>query len=336
MTYAPAIREQLNSISNILLDDALDYASLSRATEDYFRLLTDVVVPDGNFQQKRDPLELPTGKSIGPYWAAMCILDLCRTRQFVRGLYRALLSAQDRFPHTPVHVLYAGTGPFAALALPVITRFTPDQVQFTLMEVHPSSYEWLKHTIDSFQIQPYVRQCLHADAADFHTNDVFHILLTETMQRALDKEPQVDITRHLVKYLHPDGYLLPQSIRIDTGMIHPGNEEKRMQDLFHLPEDYIHPIQTIFELNRHTALSPALLEEVVISIPASSWVSHPALCLFTTVQVFDTVCIHPWQSGVTLPKTIRISETGTTSPSRVWFQYQTGSDPGFTYHFGKN
>ena len=85
-------------ITTSLLEDEIDFRSLSQSTDQLFRLLMEVTEMSGIESGHRQPLLLPDGKGIGPYWAAMCVNDMLRTRKFVRGLYFAIKEAQKIFP----------------------------------------------------------------------------------------------------------------------------------------------------------------------------------------------------------------------------------------------
>ena len=58
---------------------------------------------------------------------------------FLRGISSAIMEATRRFPAQPIEVLYAGTGPYASLAIPLMHRFAPSEVKFTLLEVHETA-----------------------------------------------------------------------------------------------------------------------------------------------------------------------------------------------------
>lgn len=326
------LNPKLALITSSLLEEEDHIPTIAKATSELFHLLIEITQLNPEEELHQTPILLPDGKGIGPYWAAMCINDLMRTKKFVRGLFCAIQAARKQFPGIPVHVLYAGTGPFATLALPMTTVFTADQVQFTFLEVNPFAYQMVQQTISDFGIQAFVREVVLTDATHYTPTGDVHILLSETMQRALDKEPQVAITQHLISYLHPDGFLVPESIAILAGLLNPANEMTRMQDYINPPEHYIEYLQAIFELNQDTARSfSSEFPTTSLEVSAAQAKKYPQLNLFTHIQVFDTEILTPWQSGLTLPKKISDLHPDSQTPQRFSFQYLSGDKPGF--HF---
>lgn len=84
---------------------------------------------------------LSVGKAISPRDAARGVLDFKRTAAFLLGLESAIRAALSGFDERPVHVLYAGCGPLAPLAICLMPRFPPAEVQFTLVDVHDASID---------------------------------------------------------------------------------------------------------------------------------------------------------------------------------------------------
>ena len=79
------------------------------------------------------------GLAVSPTMAAMCAADFVRTIKFMRGVHAAIDDVRKQFPDRPARVLYAGCGPYATLAVPVMTQFCPPDVTFTLLDLHPKS-----------------------------------------------------------------------------------------------------------------------------------------------------------------------------------------------------
>jgi len=81
---------------------------------------------------------LPGGKAISPRDAARCVLDAPRTSAYLRGIHAAIRTMQARFAERPIDIVYAGCGPFAALAIPMAAIFGAE-IRFTLIDIHARS-----------------------------------------------------------------------------------------------------------------------------------------------------------------------------------------------------
>jgi len=62
------------------------------------------------------------GKAVSMTTAAQCAEEYMRTQVFLRGVHQAI---QDQLSqHKSIHILYAGTGPFGLLVLPLLHAFS--------------------------------------------------------------------------------------------------------------------------------------------------------------------------------------------------------------------
>ncbi len=143
----------------------------------------------------RSATSLPVGTAISPLDAGRCLLDARRTAVYLRGVYHAIQEAQQRFPGEVIHILYAGCGPFAPLCLPLLPLFAGRAVHFTLLDVHARAIESVRAIMTALRLEEGNVDCLACDATRYHTppHRPLHVVVCETMQRALGKEPQIAI-----------------------------------------------------------------------------------------------------------------------------------------------
>lgn len=323
------LQSELARISTLLLAPASSPGAYYQVIHDYIRLLSLIYL-----MEEEDGVNLSTdlillsGKAISTNTAARCMIDFKRTAHFIRGLYKAIIACQERFPGEKIHILYAGTGPYATLALPMTTLFPPGSIEFTFLEIFPKSFDILQSTISAFKIEPFIRDCQFVDATTYipPKGTTVHILLTETMQLALRNEPQVAITHHLAPFLHPNGILVPERITVTAALINTaqlGNHTRTDGGSF---TDGILKIEELISVDRYISDQFPLLR---VSVNAEQLKHFPTLYYLTEIIIFDTEQLTFNESQLTLP--FRIRHEPLEGDTTFEFQYETGERPGFKH-----
>jgi hypothetical protein len=165
------------------------------------------------------------GLAISPTQAAMCASEHARTAAFIRGLEQAIREASGRIHGRPIRILYAGCGPYALLAIPLMSLFPAEKVRFTLLDIHKQSIESAKTVVEALGFSEYVSNYSQEDACTYRVpaDTAPDIVLSETMNACLAKEPLVTIACRLLSQADK-AVMLPSSVRIDACLMDKGKE----------------------------------------------------------------------------------------------------------------
>lgn len=310
-------------IENLLfLED--DPGALRETACAFYEILTKTTGVGGDSELEADGIAtiLKSGKAISPTDAARCVLDFTRTTKFIRGIHSAILDLKQKFPGEKIEILYAGCGPFAPLVLPHCAMFGPEEVSVTLIDVHERSIESTKKVFERFGFRDHVCELITADASLYRAvgGKKFHLIITETMQKTLEKEPQVDITLNLSNQLRENGIFIPQKITITACLANIQNEFLKgfaRQRIL---------LGTIFELS---ADSKDILKPRTIEMPNVD-TAGMSLMLLTNILVFGNYRLEDYQSGITYA-TILHDLPGSEPGDKIEFHYVPGENPGFKY-----
>lgn len=317
----------LHQITQVLLAEELDFAELRQAVVAYRELLMQQNQLMDSSEESRADIELDTGKAIGTTWAALCIDDLIRTKRFVKGLYEAVSQLLDK-KEGPIVILYAGTGPFATLALPLTTLFREDQLQIRALEINPVSCRYLRQLIISLQVEGYFKSIEQVDASTYKIPraDTIDILLSETMQRGLEKEPQVAIMCNLLPQLRREALMIPESIQLSIGTrLYP--DESSLQVIYQ-------PFIPVFKLDKDS-IKMQWQSGRALKFPAQQYrltktqsIHSKDLVLLTHISVFGREKLAPGESGITLPVKLPSLQHPGEKQVIIELVYEGGKDPG--------
>jgi len=336
------MNSDLNELKKITLEilnpgkALIDLIPQAAALRDFFERRTHFRI-DRERDIAAGETRLDNGLAISPTLAAMCLREPFRTLAFIRGLNEAIRDAMR--PGLPVRVLYAGCGPYALLALPLMTVFSREQLVFALLEIHPESLDRALALIDSFGFAHYLESAVCTDATRYQiaADSKPDVIVSETMAVCLHNEPQVAIARHLLTQA-PDARMVPQSVSVEACLLNWSKEHVIMPadhagDI-PLPERDRICLGKIFELDSANIRSWEKIEGD--RLPAGS-VNIPLLLesryqpyLLTRIVVYGNTCLHDYDCSLTVPQRLSVNPTFAGGEA-LQFNYKLGSYPELVY-----
>jgi len=279
----------------------------------------------------RSAISLAAGCAISPLDAGRCLLDARRTVAYLRGVYGAIQEAQQRFPREVIHVLYAGCGPFAPLCLPLLPLLAGKAIHFTLLDAHARAIESVETILAALQLKGATVDCVVCDATRYHNPDCrpLHVVVSETMQRALEKEPQAAILMNTAPQLAVGGLMVPEMIAVDA-VLTDLSQELGGNGVAAGPWSGCIPLGRILEVDRERACAwfaagiSSHLPPTRIALPSVVPAQY-SLVLATTIRTFGAHVLQEYESGLTNPLMLK----GWRAGEELEFTYRLGKKPGF-------
>lgn len=344
------------SLNNSETINAQDIANLKRIAQDILdpeKTLTDLIPRIDDLRallEKRSLLKLEpeinlgegrtlldSGLAVSPLMAAFCAREVFRSAAFIKGAGAAVQDAarQDR----PVQVLYAGCGPFALLALPLLAVFSAQQVMFTLIDIHPESLHYAQQLIDGFGFSGHIVEYVCTDATRYQipSDSIPDVIVSETMNVCLGKEPQVSIARHLLAQA-PDAIMVPQAVYVEACLLDqskehapydPAQEDKLIEPV----RDRIY-LGKIFQLDAQSIrqwanITADRLPAATIKIPIPLQDRYQ-LRLLTRIAVYGQTCLQDYDSSLNLPQRLP-GNPSFVGGETLQFHYKLGPYPGLVH-----
>jgi len=300
-----------------LLDSLLDECSSREALDDAAAELYDLFLSISGGHSSADTA-LASGTALSPSAAATCTRDGMRTAMFARGLRDAIAEAQRRFRGETIEVLYAGTGPFAALAVALMTILSASEVRFTLIDCHEESLASVRTVLRHFGFKKFVRAIVAADASVYRLSTQVHVVVAEMMQRALGVEPQVEVFRNLASQLRANAILVPEQVTVDLVLGDPQLA----------PGSFV---GTVAELSDAMLCAPDRRNRIDVRTLTLGRVPLAASAMYaTTIRAFGRHVLREFDSGLTHPEVVR-DLLNLREGERIAFWYEIGARPGIRW-----
>lgn len=316
-------RTELAAIAAALCDPRRSLASLVGETVQLRQL---VERHSGLAMDRQDGLRdgesfLPSGWAISPVQAGLCAREPYRSAAFIQGLALAVRERLDVSGGRPVRVLYAGCGPFALLALPVMAVLDASEVQFAILDVHAETLDYARELIAALGLDSHVAEYLCADAAAYQmpAGAMPDVIVSETMNTALGKEPQVAILRNLHAQA-PAAALLPAAVIVYLGLDRrsPGEPCTDWGRVFTLDADALRAWQG--EPGDTLPAASIRLPDVLDEAPR----------LLTRIRVHGDIVLGDHACSLNLPLALP-GKPSLAGGSVLDFRYRLGSQPGLVF-----
>lgn len=340
----------IESISDTILDKTSSPQQLHDALNAFTTTCSNFsgILPDPSFDAWAKDSLLPSGVAINPEAAAYCAHDYQRSVVFIRGVHAAISALKLHFADTPLEILYAGCGPFATLLLPLLGKFSPGELQITLLDIHQRSLDSAQLVLEKFGLGDRGVSTVQGDACVYNHPQKLHLIIAETMQKSLEQEPQFAVTANLAPQLIAQGVFIPQRIDVSLSLADL-EEEKIFYDNSGTSRPTLlknstkrYPIATLCSLfpdnaatqrqaAQHNPHSDKLeLEPKIVEIPRVANIEQLNAALFTRITVYESYSLEDYEAEITLP--LRCYELEPLcGGERYLVSYQLGSYPKFNF-----
>ena len=270
-----------------------------------------------------DDAKTAKGVAISPVQAAKCLQETLRSQKFMQGVKRAI---EDRLNCSDdnIHVLYAGTGPYATLLLPLLCVLKLDRVKATLIDIHPENIDAVKTLINHFDVTNNITDVVCADATEWQATEpqVFDIIISETMTALLKREPQVFIFAHLSQYLKPSGVLIPEEVSLKSWLVNQAEPDHLLGEFFKLD---INQSRALHEGDTSAFSGSQLIPE--------GFETGYRFKLTTDIKVYDSIYLTERECSLNIPLTFLPHKAVLKGGETVSFEYVNPQSADFIFTF---
>lgn len=286
-------------VIKILNQHSTDF-ELTEALDEFLLICSHAsdILPSLSFSALAGDTELQQGVAINPEAAAQCVKDYPRTVAFIRSLYAAIQDTLEAQPNKTLKLLYAGCGPYATILLPLLSIIDSAQLDLHLLDIHEESLLSVQQLVGHFQFDKFTISYHCENACEFEPPTRFDIIVVETMQKALEQEPQVMVTSNLASLLNPNGIFLPEQIKVDLCL-----RDKNTQSV-NVCISNIFTLTASFECSQD--VQNALLQDDpkiqlgTVVIPAFYNSQSHELVLSTNIKIYNGIWLTDNDSEITL------------------------------------
>ncbi|REH56522.1 hypothetical protein C7448_101562 [Tenacibaculum gallaicum] len=316
-----------------LLKDSLEQPEIENLINEihtYFKELTQLTGFDQNIEHLA-AVTTAKGKALGLNHAAQCLLDYKRTVKFLKAMVMAIKEKQQKHPDKTINIFYAGCGPYAPFVTLIAPLFSPEEIQFSLLEINDKSLEYAKSLIQKLELTKYITNHYNADAVTFEIPEAkkYHIVFSETLDALLYRECYVPILFNLLPQLPKDVTVIPENVLVKMSLA-----TDVITDAKHTSVE----IDTILNVRKaissnETNTIPTQLPDKKIAVNSINIEEYNYLLLDTLVHVYNDIWLTRSESSLTLPLEMHIEHP--INFDSIVYTYQMDPDIQLKYSLEK-
>lgn len=311
--------EKIKECTQNILTCKEDFLIMKQSVDRLYAIFSGMTgITGDNF--KNEQIMLPSGKAISPSGAAHCLLEFRRTAIFFRGIDKAIQQKLTEKQGAPIHILYAGTGPFATLLLPLVPLYSPEEITVDLLDINQISLNAARELFDQLGLGQFVGKSYASDATIFVAEKPYDIVISETMQAALKKEPQVAVMQNLIPQMPADVIFIPESISVNAQVVSNGHWDNEKMVITGVE---IFAEKELFTVSKDNLDASAYHNELVL--PGAVGNCHN-LILNTIVSVYKDEALKDNDCSLTMP--LKVCDLDTAQTGNIRFWYEQGNFPG--------
>jgi hypothetical protein len=148
-----------------------------------------------------------------------------------------------------------------------------------------------------------------------------HMAISETMQNALKREPQVAIMNNLIPQLPAKGIFIPEEISVEAALLDLAKETRASMENGDPQRKYL---GNIFKVGQHVTRK---YEGITLNIPLHE--PNEQLNLMTIITVYGDEVLKDNDCSLTLP--YRVPNLDIANAGEITFTYILDENPRFDY-----
>jgi hypothetical protein len=310
---------KIKKLTQNLLACSDDFLIMKQSVDQLYSIFSEITgITADNFNGEQ--IILPSGKAISPSSAAHCLLELRRTAIFLRGINKAIDKKLSEKSKQPIHILYAGSGPYATLVTPLLPLYSEIDLKVDLLDINEISLNAVSKLIGELGLNHFIDKTYLCDAATFRVEKKYDIVISETMQAALKKEPQVAIMQNLIPQMANNAIFIPEAITVSAALVSNGHwdDEKMIRTGIE-----VFAQKDLLTIDKYNLETDGFRNEIELIEPVGNC---KKLELYTTITVFENEVLKDSDCSLTLPLKVCIFEKDQKGTLLFW--YEQGMIPG--------